>query len=1359
MGWRALREGWTVLAALVALAAPVLGADPAYYVRKGTWQETMQASREAMMKQAAEVAAATRVPVAAATSVQLGPWHQIGPFYPKEGRGFLAVFPPEQEINLAKSYGKLRWTARPELADGMVHDLQAGANGSTYLFRTITVPAATTLTGYFGSDDGLAVWLNGKKLISNDVPRGPAPNQDKAPLALQQGENKLLLKIYNNGGAHGFYFSTSPTPTGGGRAASPPHAELWNLLARDFRDSKSLREMAWEKEDNLWAADWPAGDAAALAPRYLQATRSAVLAGKAKQEFAKARETGDLAALRQAYYRSREVEELRAAAGVFNFNALELAISDLVETFGDKYPKGASFLDRLEKLRKAYDEAKAAGTDPAAQEKLLALGADLETLKREALTANPLLDFDRLLVVKRHPKNLGLPQNWQGNSTLSQKGYDNEIAVLSPLAPQGELKTFYRPANTEFVGDIDLHFDAGKMLFSMPGSLNRWQVWEIQADGTGLRQATRGDQPDVDNYSGCYLPDGRILFCSTACYLGVPCVGGGDHVGSLYLQDDRGGNVRQLTFDQDHSWYPHVLNNGRVIYTRWEYSDSPHYFSRLLFEMNPDGTAQFEYYGSNSYWPNSTFYARPIPGHPTKVVGIVSGHHGVPRMGELVIFDSAQGRREADGVVQRIPGYGKKVAPTISDGLVEGSWPKFLHPWPLSEKYFLAACKRTASSHWSIYLVDIFDNMLLLREEPGYALLEPVPLRKSFKPPVIPDKVKPDRQDATVYLVDVYQGPGLKGVPRGTVKALRVYSHHYAYRGMGGHIEIGIDGPWDAKRILGTVPVNEAGTAMFRAPANPPLVVQPLDAEGKALQVMRSWYTAMPGEFAACVGCHEPQTSGPPPARATMATRQTPSEIRPWYGPARPFGFPQEVQPVLDKYCVSCHDGTLQAGGQSPADLRARDKAPGYKGRFTPAYEVLHRYVRRPGPESDYHMPAPCEYDAGTSELVQMLKKGHYGVKLDAEAWDRLYTWIDINVPCHGTWSEYRQIPGKGRERRLELAKLYANLDVDPEAYPAMEAAPITPVKPAPEPPVPAQTVSCPGWPFDTAEAARRQATGGPPLRTIDLGEGVKLELVRVPAGEFVMGDAAGSADERPLARLVIAKPFWMGKFEITNAQFRQFNPHHNSGYISVTNKDQGDRGINADGPDQPAVRVTWREAMAFCRWLCQKTGEKFALPTEAQWEYACRAGTATPLAFGAVDANFAKQANLADAAVLRLIRGNSPKWIPCVEAVSDGAAISAKGGAYAPNAWGLLDMHGNVSEWTRSMYMPYPYRADDGREAETEAGAKVVRGGSWYDRPSRARSAFRLSYPAWQPVFNVGFRIIGEDSGKELAVTAKVDK
>ena len=194
------------------------------------------------------------------------------------------------------------------------------------------------------------------------------------------------------------------------------------------------------------------------------------------------------------------------------------------------------------------------------------------------------------------------------------------------------------------------------------------------------------------------------------------------------------------------------------MYLRWEYTDSAHYFARVLFSMNPDGTSQTAVYRSNSYWPNGLWFARPLPGSPTKFVAIISGHHGVPRMGEMVLFDVAKGRQEDTGALQRIPGYGKPVKGIIKDTLVDDSWPKFLHPYPLSDKYFLVSCKPTPASAWGIYLVDVFDNMLLLKEEPGYALFEPLPLRKTERPPVIHDKVRLNETTATVYVHDVYAG-------------------------------------------------------------------------------------------------------------------------------------------------------------------------------------------------------------------------------------------------------------------------------------------------------------------------------------------------------------------------------------------------------------------------------------------------------------------------------------------------------------------------------------------------------------------------------------------------------------------------
>jgi formylglycine-generating enzyme required for sulfatase activity len=177
---------------------------------------------------------------------------------------------------------------------------------------------------------------------------------------------------------------------------------------------------------------------------------------------------------------------------------------------------------------------------------------------------------------------------------------------------------------------------------------------------------------------------------------------------------------------------------------------------------------------------------------------------------------------------------------------------------------------------------------------------------------------------------------------------------------------------------------------------------------------------------------------------------------------------------------------------------------------------------------------------------------------------------------------------------------------------------------------------------------------------------------------------------------------------------------------------------------------------MEFCRWLSARTGLAFAMPSEAQWEYACRAGTDTPCAFGGLKTNFAPFANLADATIRDLAyRSWSPRTpdiVPREACFRDGSLVTANVGHYRANAWGLFDMHGNVAEWTRTAYRPYPYREDDGRSAADAGGAMVVRGGSWRDRPARGRSAFRLSYPPYQRVFNVGLRIVCESSGDRVA-------
>ena len=1326
MGKRLQRVGRLGFVFLVVFSAVLVhrsaGADefagPEVGVRGTSWPATMQAARDRLH------AEQERLPV------QMGDWFATATLAAPEG--FSQAFFPEAQVDLEATdeRGERLWRRRPEWVDGAVHWLPSRNHASTYLFRTIHSDRARELPAGFGSDDGLVVWLNGRQLLSEDVARGPAPDQNRLTLPLAAGENRLLLKVYNRTGNHGFYFS----------AGTSPLSAIWSRLERDYPAQSGWLQQHTRNQHLGWFAtanstDWE--------QRLLRAALADVEEGSGHELRAEFEELRDTVGPREPrwldlYERICRFQQQRERVRTMDLEALERAVRHLSRTYPSDYPRGPDFLARLARLRQRRDAWDASSAGEAG---MVGLFDDFRQLRQEALLANPLLDFDQLLFVRRRADQLGLPQNWQGNCSLPRRGYDNQIALLSPPGPQGQVSTLFEPDEDVFVGDLDLHFDADRLLFSMPGRHDRYQIWEIGRDGSGLRQVTRGEEPDVDNYDACYLPDGRIIFGSTRVFAGVPCVGGSDAVANLFLTDADGGNTRQLCFDQDHNWTPSVLNNGRVLYTRWEYSDSPHYFTRLLFHMNPDGTGQMEYYASNSLWPNSIFNARAIPNRATKIVGVVSGHHGVPRMGELVVFDPARGRHEADGVVQRIPGYEQPVEPVIRDRLVDRSWPKFLHPYPLSDKYFLVSSKPEPGALWGLYLVDVFDNRVLLYEEPGYVAFEPIPLRKRVRPPVISDRVDLSRDTATVFLSDIYQGPGLAGVPRDQVRALRVSSLHYAYRGMGGHIDIGIDGPWDARRILGTVPVRPDGSALFEIPANTPVSVQPLDSQGRALQVMRSWFTAMPGEVLSCVGCHESQNTVPP-SEFRLAAQERPVELTEWHGPPRPFSFRREVQPVLDRHCVGCHDGRETEGRALP-DFRVDGTAEWRN--FTPSYVALHPYVRRPGPESDYHLQRPLEFHASTSELVQMLEKGHHQVQLEAEDWDRLITWIDLNVPDHGTWHEQQGRRSPWEARRREMRARYAGCQQDPEAYPELPPVEAGQVADRQELPIPRRSpeVRLPGWPFDSEQAQQRQSSGEPAEVALEFPDGQRLELVRIPAGEFVMGSSDGPADEYPPSPVEIEQAFYLGRFEITNALYALFDSDHDSAYISMTNKDVAVRGHPVNRPTQPVVRVTWEQAMAFCDWLSARTGLEFSLPTEAQWEWACRAGSREAFSFGDMTADFSAHANLADLALTNYAKRDSPKWHPKDERFDDGAMFTAPVGRYDPNAWGLHDMHGNVAEWTRSTYCAYPYDPHDGREDRRRAGRRVVRGGSWYDRPARARSAFRVAYEPWQAVYNVGFRVV----------------
>ena len=686
------------------------------------------------------------------------------------------------------------------------------------------------------------------------------------------------------------------------------------------------------------------------------------------------------------------VEKIQTVATIqddlawLNVEAIQKAYDDMKKRKGYDTAKYGPMLDELLALNKKGFDGIYKGDEQAMADARKALAN-----KRAILMGNTLLDKDKIVATRfklgakarqAMAPDLGTQaNNWSNQESARRGGFDAEIVELSNLRGDTvNMRQVYKAQYGSSIADLKLHWDGDRLMFTQLMPDKRWNIHEVKLDGTGYHPMLEMKEPDLEFYDGTYLPDGRIIAISNIGYQGVPCVSGDDPVGNMVLYNA--------------NWNPTIMANGKVMYTRWEYTDLTHYYSRIVMHMNPDGTEQKALYGSGSMFPNSTFDVQPLPGHPSAFVGIISGHHGVARSGRLILFDPSKARKGAAGMTQEIPYHDRPIVEEIKDQLVDGVWPQFVKPMPLSDKYYLVSAKLSPDDLWGLYLVDVFDNVTCIYKAEGEGYISPILVRKTTTPPAIPDRVKLNDKEATVFIQDIYTGEGLQGVPRGTVKELRIHAYEYAYvKTPSDHNWHGIQSGWDIKRLLGTVPVEEDGSVIFKIPANTPISIQPLDKNGAAIQWMRSWLTGQPGEVVSCVGCHEDQNEIASPKRV-IASQTAASKLNAPEGGTRSFTFDLEIQPILDRACIACHNGEGKA-----FDLRGGKKD---KLGYGTSYLNLHPYVHRQGGEGDMLVLYPYEYYQNTSELVRLLKKGHHNVKLTDQEWKTLYNWIDYNAPDKG---------------------------------------------------------------------------------------------------------------------------------------------------------------------------------------------------------------------------------------------------------------------------------------------------------------------------------------------------------------------
>ena len=660
---------------------------------------------------------------------------------------------------------------------------------------------------------------------------------------------------------------------------------------------------------------------------------------------------------------------------------------------------------------------------------------------RELAMANPLLNFDQILFVKRAP-GMFPHMSDQFYGWWSRPGggiYVLENFKSGPV--RARCLTSDMPTGS-FLGP-EVSFDGSKVLFAAckfhPGLADEpnkadkarvpedafYHLFEMNADGSGQRRLTRGKYDDFD---GRYLPGGDILFLSTRKGTALQCTQafsdstreadhpdsyvrcGGDNyrpvpVFTLHAVDREGQNIRPLSAFENFEWTPSIANDGSILYTRWDYIDrfNGHFFS--LWSANQDGSNPRLVYGNYTVTPQVKFEARAIPGSD-KLVLTAGAHHSIAG-GTLCLLDRNRGT-EGDAPLTRLTPEVRFPETQGNDGQY------FSSPWPLSEEYFLVGwadqplpphCRATEEQNprnaMGLYLLDVFGNLELLYRDPEISSLSPMPLRARPRPPTHSTIAEwTGSQEARVLVQDVYQG--LEGVERGAVKQIRLVAVVPKVQPQMNQPVLGISAEDPGKFVLGTVPVESDGSAFFRLPSGIPLFFQALDARGLAVQTMRTLTYAVPGQTLACVGCHESRDSAPPQYLSAVAQSRPPSPITPGPIGSWPLRFDHLVQPVLDRHCVACHTPGAKDPRAAKFDLSS--------GR---AYQTLLAFsnedLKKRAFERDRSIPNDAV--AANSQLWKLLTQpgDHQETTLDPDSLGRLATWMDTYAHLQGHFSDQQE--------------------------------------------------------------------------------------------------------------------------------------------------------------------------------------------------------------------------------------------------------------------------------------------------------------------------------------------------------------
>ncbi|UDQ98777.1 hypothetical protein AAEX28_01505 [Lentisphaerota bacterium WC36G] len=708
----------------------------------------------------------------------------------------------------------------------------------------------------------------------------------------------------------------------------------------------------------------------------------------------------------------------------------------------------------------------------------------LRKLKRKIMFSNPAIDFKKILFIDQpYPVNKkygewgGDKRAW-GHEARHRIGLSalsgGKLLVLDGLNPDGKITNLipnkfgalYRP---------DVSYDGKKIVFCFkPEEDKSYHLYEINSDGTNLKQLTFGDYDDLDPI---FLPDGKLIFSSTRGNTYIRCM---PQTPSFQLArcDADGKNIYMISRNNECDYTPAVMNDGRILYTRWEYTDKGLWRVQSLWATNPDGTNTVHVWGNQSVWPDMLTEARQIPNSP-RIIFTGNGHHAWFN-GTIGIVNPEKGMNYPDGlthVTREIAwtetGRGPKDEPEKKDYHRSGKFKAYKTPYPLSEELFLVSV-RTGGHYYSqnyepknsfgLYLMDTYGNKELIYKG-DKNVYHAIPLKARKKPPVLPDRVNWPKIDNSKKDIEVADGilysqnffENADDIPREKAKYLRIIEMdpktYTSWQKQAQHDgpSVGITQAESVKRILGTIPIEKDGSIYFKLPAGKAVYFQVLDEDYQCIKNMRSFTGVMPGEIRGCVGCHEGQTNAPSVAKSKktkgfgIAFKKAPAIIKPAPWGNETIGYKRFVQPLLDKYCISCHDESGSKASKA-INLKFRDfkikprnevslsdepifaqpyvdlvggfllwgknkssmNKLGAKSNNIAGVLIVEAYDRN-DPASLRTLPAYSSFSP-VSKLVKIAASGkHHDIKMNNDELRRLRAWVDCNGPYLGL-EEIRQM-------------------------------------------------------------------------------------------------------------------------------------------------------------------------------------------------------------------------------------------------------------------------------------------------------------------------------------------------------------